>query len=387
MVQDKQLEFVKFKNIMRKLVFTVGLWTKEDSSFLHRSLLIIYLLFYIIPVIGACNFLITNISNISLATRAVTQLLGFLTVTLKAACFIINRKDANDLHSVLDLYFEKLLHSPKMSNMVLGKVRTFRRWPTFITTFVTIVCMSYAIIPIISIVKQLRHRVWPIQYNLLYLTIYPMKARRSSLLYNFYFFDEYVMTISMIFITSSLDSLFTYYIFQLIGMLREISYHISIIDDKNGEIIVRQCVDKYQVLLKACNQLRKIYGPIILWTMNVNALILCAAIFQLSIAKTIPVISMIIFAAHASLKLVQVYVYAWSGTQLTIESEKFRESIYAANWAGNARLKSSIIIMLAQKPLILTACGLLNVTIEMFVKVINTSVSYFLLLKTFDQKV
>lgn len=95
--------------------------------------------------------------------------------------------------------------------------------------------------------------------------------------------------------------------------------------------------------------------------------------------------------------------------------------------------------MLAQKPLILTACGLLNVTIEMFVKVsrktifksfaniekkffnsildlkyilylslrlgrpqlflpefvifflsfqvINTSVSYFLLLKTFDQKV
>ncbi|CAD6214750.1 GSCOCT00013828001.3-RA-CDS, partial [Cotesia congregata] len=382
MVQDKQLEFVKFKNIMRKLVFTVGLCTKEDSSFLHRSLLIIYLLFYVIPVIGACNFLITNISNISLATRTVTQLLGFLT----AACFIINRKDADDLHSVLDLYFEKLLQSRKMSNMVLGKVRTFRRWPTFITTFVTIVCMSYAIIPIISIVKQLRHR-----YNLLYLTIYPIKARRSSLLYNFYFFDEYVMTISMIFITSSLDSLFTYYIFQLIGMLREISYHISIIDDKNGEIIVRQCVDKYQVLLKACNQLRKIYGPIILWTMNVNALILCAAIFQLSIAKTIPVISMIIFAAHASLKLVQVYVYAWSGTQLTIEvinhtHEKFRESIYAANWAGNARLKSSIIIMLAQKPLILTACGLLNVTIEMFVKVINTSVSYFLLLKTFDQK-
>lgn len=172
-----------------------------------------------------------------------------------------------------------------MSNMVLRNVRTFRRWPTFITTFVTIVCMSYAIIPIISIVKQLRHRVWPIQYNLLYLTIYPIKARRSSLLYNFYFFDEYVMTISMIFITSSLDSLFTYYIFQLIGMLREISYHISMIDDKNGEIIVRQCVDKYQVLLKACNQLRKIYGPIILWTMNVNALILCAAIFQLSIVS------------------------------------------------------------------------------------------------------
>lgn len=33
------------------------------------------------------------------------------------------------------------------------------------------------------------------------------------------------------------------------------------------------------------------------------------------------------------------------------------------------RLKASIIIMLAQKPLILTACNILNVTIDMFVKV------------------
>ncbi|CAD6214744.1 GSCOCT00014026001.2-RA-CDS, partial [Cotesia congregata] len=50
-------------------------------------------------------------------------------------------------------------------------------------------------------------------------------------------------------------------------------------------------------------------------------------------------------------------------------SEKFREAIYASRWVGNTRLKSSIIIMLSQKPLILTACNLLYVTIDMFVKV------------------
>ncbi|KAG8037782.1 hypothetical protein G9C98_005993 [Cotesia typhae] len=382
MALDRQLEFVKFRSIIKKLVFIVGLWTKEDSSLFHRSLLAIYLSFFIIPIVGVGNFFITNISNISLATRSLSTLLGFSTVMIKATCFIINRKEVNDLHTVLDPYFDKLVQSPKMSNLVLSNVRTFQRWPTFITVFVTIVCLSYAINPIISILHQLQRREWPIKYNLIFLTVYPIKARHNSLLYNFYFVDEYLLTASMIFITSSLDSLFTYYIFQLIGMLREISYHISRVDEKNSEIIIRRCVDKYEILLQACGQVQKIYGPIILWTMNVNAVVLCAAIFQLSHAKTIPVVSLILFSAHASLKLIQVYVFAWSGTQLTIESEKFRDCIYAANWTENMRLKASIIIMLAQKPLILTACNILNVTIDMFV--INTSVSCFLLLKTFE---
>ncbi|XP_053593398.1 uncharacterized protein LOC128667456 [Microplitis demolitor] len=129
-------------------------------------------------------------------------------------------------------------------------------------------------------------------------------------------------------------------------MLREISYHILTLDKNNSELTIRQCVDKYEILLKCCKKVQKIYGPIILWTMNVNAIVLCAVIFQLS------------------------------------HSEKFRECIYAANWVGNNRMKSSIIIMLAQKPLILTACNLLHVTIDMFVKVINTTVSCYLLLKT-----
>ncbi|XP_057327186.1 uncharacterized protein LOC130668751 isoform X2 [Microplitis mediator] len=387
MVADKQLEFVKFKNIIKRLLFIVGLWTKDDSNLIHRSLLHIYLSLFLIPIVGVFNFFITNITNISLATRSLSIILGFSTVMIKAACFIINRKDVDDLHMVLDPYFDKLLQSPEMSNLVLNKVTTFRRWPTFITTFVTIVCISYAIDPIIFIINQCRHRIWPIEYNLIFLTIYPWKAQRNSLLYNFCFINEYLLTASMIFITSSLDSLYTYYIFQLIGMLREISYHILTLDKNNSELMIRQCVDKYEILLKCCKKVQKIYGPIILWTMNVNAIVLCAVIFQLSHAKTIPIISMILCSAHACLKLIQVYIFAWAGSQLTIESEKFRECIYAANWVGNNRMKSSIIIMLAQKPLILRACNLLHVTIDMFVKVINTTVSCYLLLKTFEQEV
>nr|WGO81759.1 olfactory receptor 81 [Microplitis mediator] len=385
MVTEKQIEYVKFQSIIKRLLFIVGLWTKEDSSLLFRSLFHIYLSFFIIPIIGVVNFLITNITNMNLATKSLSTLLGFSTVIIKGICFIINRKEVDALHTILDPYFDELLKTPEVSTLVLNKVSTFRRLPTFITTFITIVCISYAIVPIISIINQCRHRIWPISYNLVYLTIYPWEVSPNSLMYNFHFLDEYLLTISIVLITSSVDSLYTYYIFQMIGMLREISYRISIFDEKNSESIIRQCVDKYDILTQCCSKIEKVYGPIILWTMNVNAIVLCAVIFQLSHAKSIPFISMVLCAAHACLKLTQVFIFAWAGSLLTTESEKFRDTIYASKWLGNNKLKSSIIIMLAQKPLILTACNLLYVTIDMFVKVINTTISYYLLLKTFEQ--
>ncbi|XP_057327198.1 uncharacterized protein LOC130668761 [Microplitis mediator] len=386
MVAEKQIEYVKFQSIIKRLLFIVGLWTKEDSSLLFRSLFHIYLSFFIIPIIGVVNYLITNITNINLATKSLSTLLGFSTVIIKGICFIINRKEVDALHTILDPYFDELLKTPEVSTLVLNKISTFRRLPTFITTFITIVCISYAIVPIISIINQYRHRIWPISYNLVYLTIYPWEISPNSLMYNFHFLDEYLLTISIVLITSSVDSLYTYYIFQMIGMLREISYRISKFDEKNSESIIRQCVDKYDILTQCCGKIEKVYGPIILWTMNVNAIVLCAVIFQLSHAKSIPFVSMVLCAAHACLKLTQVFIFAWAGSLLTTESEKFRDTIYASRWLGNNKLKSSIIIMLSQKPLILTACNLLYVTIDMFVKVINTTISYYLLLKTFEQE-
>ncbi|CAD6214740.1 GSCOCT00013821001.3-RA-CDS [Cotesia congregata] len=377
----ERLEYVKFQTVIKRLLFIVGLWTKDDSSILFRSLFHIYLSFFIVPTIGVINFFLTNITNINLATKSLSTLLGFST----GICFIINRNDVDELHAILDPYFDELLKTPELSKIVLKKISTFRRLPTFITTFITVVCISYAIVPIISILAQIRHKIWPINYNLIYLTAYPWEVPKHSFMYSIHFIDEYLLTIAIVLITSSADSLYTYYIFQIIGMLREISYQISTFDEKSSEFIIRQCVNKYEILVHCTEKIEKVYGVIILWTMNVNAIVLCAVIFQLSHAKSIPFVSMVLFVAHAGLKLTQVFIFAWGGSLLTTESEKFRDTIYASRWLGNNRLKSSIIIMLSQKPLILTACSLLNVTIDMFVKVGNTTISYYLLLKTFEQ--
>lgn len=44
-------------------------------------------------------------------------------------------------------------------------------------------------------------------------------------------------------------------------------------------------------------------------------------------------------------------------------------AIYAANWYTNKNLMTSVLIMLAQKPLILTACNFSFVSVDMFLTV------------------
>lgn len=48
------------------------------------------------------------------------------------------------------------------------------------------------------------------------------------------------------------------------------------------------------------------------------------------------------------------------------QSEKLREAVYAADWLGNKQMMNSILIMLAQKPLVIIACKYATVSIEMF---------------------
>ncbi|XP_057327197.1 putative odorant receptor 92a [Microplitis mediator] len=384
MIVEKRLEYMKFQTLIRRLLLVIGFWSSKNSNILFQSLLFLHLSFFIIPIIGVFNFFQTHISNIFLATKGLSVLVGYSTVIMKILCFIINRKDINDLHTILDPYIDELIEKSGLTNVILNGITSFRRLCKIATGFVTISCTSYAIAPIISIISQWRHHIRPIKYNLIYPTAYPWEHPPSGLLYNCHFFNEYLTTFSIISVTASIDSLFVYYVFQIIGMIRDISHHMTCFNEENSEATIRHCVLQYEVLIECRRKIEKVYGPIILWSMGTNAIILCAVIFQLSHAKAIPFTVMVLCAAYAGLKLTQIFIFAWAGSQLTTESENLIDTIYAANWLGNKRTMTSIIIMLSQKPLVLTACSLSTVSIDMFVSVINTTISYYLLLKTFD---
>ncbi|XP_044596833.1 putative odorant receptor 92a [Cotesia glomerata] len=384
MVKDK-LEYDKFKNFIRRLLSLVGAWSTEESNLFARSLLYLHLAGYVIPVIGVFNFVGVNILNIKVVAKGLSILMGFSTNILKAACILINQKDVIELHKFLDSYFDTMVKKPELSKIVLKGIGTFRRLTIIGTVLTTIVCFCYAAYPVLSVINQWHQHTKPIQYNHVFPLIYPWNYMTNSFIYYLHIFNENLMSFSLIVITSGIDGLFLYYIFHLIGMVREISFLISSLDkNDNSEAVIKQCIFKYELLLKCREKIQNIFGLIVLWNMKTNSLTLCISIFQLSNAKSIPLILVILCVALTSLKLIQAFVLGWTGSCLTTESEKLREAIYAADWLGNKQMMNSILIMLTQKPLVIIACKYATVSIEMFSAVINTTISYYLLLKTFD---
>ncbi|XP_034934713.1 odorant receptor 47a-like [Chelonus insularis] len=251
--------------------------------------------------------------------------------------------------------------------------------------------MIFNVMSLSKIISNHLHHIQPDHYIFPYPSLFPWPVPFTGLLFRLHFFFESLASLSVIVVTVGVDSIFTFFVFLMVGQLREISYSITHIDknsDRNN--VAKECVRQYCIVLKCRDNLQKIYGPIILCLMTTNAVVLCLTIYQMtqvwiqlivyhsnnllpklafnySIQSFSP-LKILLFFTYISLKLIQTYMYSWCGTHLTTESEECRNAIYASNWYGDKRFMTAITIMLQQKPLILTACNFTTVSIDMFTK-------------------
>lgn len=47
----------------------------------------------------------------------------------------------------------------------------------------------------------------------------------------------------------------------------------------------------------------------------------------------------------------------------------------------------NILAILTQKPIIIIACHFVHISLDIFIKIINTSISYYFLLQTFEETI
>ncbi|XP_044003982.1 odorant receptor 13a-like [Aphidius gifuensis] len=189
-------------------------------------------------------------------------------------------------------------------------------------------------------------------------------------------------------VTCGVDTLFSFYVFQMTSKLRIMSDEMKNLDINNYYHTIRDCLINYESLIKCRSIIETIYGPIILWTITTNAVVLCALIFQLSRLDSITIESLLRFLIYSASKITQTFLYGWSGTALTSQSEIFFDAVYSCKWTDcdKKQLKTSVLLLLCQKPIVIVACSISTVSVDMFIMVLNTSLSYFFLLKTMEEK-
>nr|QNL14960.1 olfactory receptor 16 [Aulacocentrum confusum] len=385
MSKDNLLQYKSFRRSIKALLLFLGLWPMENPNFAYNILPYFQLLQLILLGLALLGFVKVHLTNVALVTRSAGIMVSYVTCALKMICMIYHRDHTRQIHKILDPHFKKLLNEPQMNNMVLGGIAAFRRLALAILLFSTFSAVACVFAPLIYVIYQHVHKVGNIKYILPYAAVYPWSISPNGLLYKLHYLFEFSATVTLVTITGCVDPLYTLYVFQMIAQLREMSYRLTHpVSEDTYKSVIRDCVKQYSILLECRDKLQMIYGPMILWMMATNAVMICAGLFQISQMKNIAVGQMMLFLMYVSAKMTQTFLCGWTGSKLTAESEAYRQAIFEAHWIGSRPRMTSILIMLGQKPLLLTACSFSVISVQMFVAVLNTSFSYFFLLQTLN---
>ncbi|XP_035720600.1 odorant receptor 22c-like [Vespa mandarinia] len=392
----------QYASFIKRILFCAGLWPVEnkESSYFYRHLPILIVLSGIFMFFGTLKFCLENFDNIKVLTKGLSPLGSFLVVAVKALMFFLYREQLRELNLNLELMFEEVLEKVCYQPVVFSWLNFFQR-PAYIFYYLTIITIILlTCTPFLLIGYQVIKDINPKHYVLPYPSIFPWIDGSLDIRYQVQFLFEIQMGWFIVFVTSGVDSAYGFYIFQMIGILRAMSLECEELgkSSKKHDITLRNCIRKQILLFRCRDIIQNIYGPVVLNLMLSSVVILCALIFQLlqvrqiclllSIEKTeISIAKAAVALLYGIVKMTQAFLYSWYGSILITESEAFRRSVYCSEWYqnGNIELMKGVLLMLVQKPIVLSACHLFYISLDLFIKILNTSLSYYFLLQTFDE--
>nr|KAF7416801.1 hypothetical protein H0235_011332 [Vespula pensylvanica] len=341
-----------------------GLWPVENtrSSYFYRHLPILIVLSGTFMFFGTLKFCLENLNNIKVLTKGLSPLGSFLLVAVKALMFFLYREQLRELNLNLESMFEEMLEKAHYRPVVLS--------------------------PLLLIVYQIIKNISPKHYVLPYPATFSWIDGTPNIVYQAQFLFEIIFGWFVVSVTSGVDTIYGFYIFQMSGILRAMCFECEKLgkSSKELDVILRNCIKRQILLLRCRDIIQNVYGPVVLCLILSSVIVLCALIFQMfqteiSIGKTV------LFLIYGIMKMTQAFMYSWYGSILAVESEAFRRSVYCCGWYqdGDIERMKDVLFMLVQKPIVLTACQLFSISLDLFVKILNTSLSYYFLLQTFDE--
>ncbi|THK32873.1 putative odorant receptor 98b [Diachasma alloeum] len=386
--KEQIFEYTAFRLTTKFLLYSIGLWPVKEPGLFYRFLPFLCFFSSCFASLAVLRFIYHYITRINVTLRGMTIGTSLMLSMLKISSIMINRKRGLELHHTLEEYFSAALSDERFAQRVLVGITTVRRlcWVLIPTIFITV--GGYVMRPITSIMVQKRNHVEHVEYTLIYPGLYPWNVP-DGFFYQVHFFFEIIASITVWCVTCGMDALFAYYVFQIIGQLRVMSYRLTHVEDqKDMDVIIKECTQQYAELLKCRDSLQDIFGPVILWMMGTTAIVLCALIYQLSSQlKDLSIGRWIWILAYLIPKVTQAYIYGWCGSYLHSESEKYRSAIYHTNWlVAKKNTMSSIVIMLSQRPINLVVYKFFYLTVNMFLMILKTTLSYYFLLRHIEQK-
>ncbi|XP_058790816.1 uncharacterized protein LOC131664012 [Phymastichus coffea] len=294
---------------------------------------------------------------------------------------VIYREDVIKLNRVLSHQFEKDLELAENRPFLLAHYPSFHRYFKLHYYYTG----SIIFLMIISPILALRHG----QYVRAYPQLIPFAYEPGGWIHWSIYGFELVEGLYCWTNTVGIDSLFGLYALHMVGQLKLLAHRFrNLKAGANYKKQLKDCVDMHARLIESKYLMEKVFGFLSVWLAVTCAIVICAIIFQSSQTRSMTIFKLIYLIVYCTIKFIQAYTYAWFGYIINFESKVCIDSIYYAYWAGQGdlQLMNDVLIVLSQNSMDFKALGVMIVRMDMFSKIMNTSVSYFFLLKTLDAK-
>ncbi|XP_058790813.1 odorant receptor 33b-like [Phymastichus coffea] len=378
-------KYQSFRDHINKMLFWSGIWPHlEDTSFCYNIIPYIAAVMYAAYELKVTSFCIANISKVSVFVKSLSTAFGLHTLALKMVSYLLYRKDLVVLGKELGRTFEEELENTDNRQILLQDISVYRRFLYGVSGLVTMAAILFYNVPVFRVFKYKK-------YEFIYEGNYPFPVAPATPLYWILLFYE-ASSIWWIFnITNGVDNAFGLHCFRACGLLRLAAQRWKQFrpNDPISKQQIRQCVRIHQLVIKSKDRLQRVYGYIVLWNYVTISIILCSLLWQVDQVKHDMTFARIIyFICYIMLKSLQAFTYAYYGSRVSQESENYQEAVYFSDWpgCGNIRMMKDILIIYTQRIIILKASGYFFITMEMFEKILNTTLSYFFLLQTVDSK-
>ncbi|XP_014236765.1 odorant receptor 49a-like [Trichogramma pretiosum] len=382
MMEHVVRRYEKYKDGILFMLIVSGLWPNYDEH--PEKLKIILSICSAVTTggatLGMVYFCISNFTNVNVLTRGLGLMISYFSTFLKVIVLVYHKKNILKLSKGASAQFEEDLKTPANRPFLLAYFPTFSKFYYCFRYSVALNIFMMVLKPLLALRQGKYIRTYPVKI--------PFEYESGGLVHWIIYALEVAAGYYCWSVTVGVDTFFGFFTLHLVGELQLLSSRFADMKpDKNHRKIIKELVDRHNLLIEAQRTVQKIFGLLSVWLAITCAFIICAIIFQATETKNMTAYKAVYLLCYAFLKLVQAYSYAWYGHIITVESERCLNEMYNSTWPGlgDVRLMKDILFMQSQKPLIFKAKSCMIVQLDMFTKIIHTSASYFFLLQTLDE--
>ncbi|XP_032669879.1 odorant receptor 22c-like [Odontomachus brunneus] len=181
------------------------------------------------------------------------------------------------------------------------------------------------------------------------------------------------------------DALISTLVLHASGQIDIIHHEFKIISDKiayyqSSECTIGMLVEKHNKVIAFSENMDKLFSFMALMQVFWNTLVICSlGLLVISSLQDNTGIGLVKTALSCSAAMIESFIFCFAGEYLCLKSRSLADAAYESLWynmSSNEGKKILLIIMRSQKLLSITAGGMANLSLELFAKILKTSMSY-----------